>query len=427
MREVALARARAGDVQGALDFERALGNGGADGEVLSAIAVAQAKAGDTSGAMKTGMAIPHTPDNALAAIRSRLALAVAQGKAGDHSAAQDSFVTLVQFISDTPALSGDRSVRGWVVDAQIDAGLIDGALATAHSIPFDPPRTVSLVHVAVAQARRGDIKGAFATVGEIRGEDSDLWRARSLAEIAKAQAARGEKAGARETFVRAIRSVEHDTRPAIGNSRTPEAVAVAGWFRADALARIAQSQAQAGETAASRTTFLEADKEARSVLTSGAMPMSAVATREAQAGLVKEALQAATAIRIPAGAPREQTWFLIGAFQGSTLSDIARAQGLRDEPAEAIGWIDKLNSPDLRASALLWFAKGLLERAGAEPNGDSLTEMELGPSASNPLRECNSCDLEWSALCLAGRCDMLAHTYHIGMLPKGENPWRMTP
>ena len=384
LRQVALARARAGDVQGALDFERALGNSAADGEVLSAIAVAQAKAGDISGAMKTGMAIPHTPDNALAAIRSRLALAVAQEKARDHSASQDSFAMVLQFIADTPALSGDRSVRGTVVDAQIEAGLIDGALATARSIPFDPQRDVGLVHVAVARVRQGDIKIALATVGEMRGADSDLWRARSLAEIAKAQAARGDKSGAREAFAHALRSVEHIPRPAIGNSRNSEAQAFAGWVRADALARIAQTQAQAGETAASRTTFLEADKEARSVLASGAMALSAVATREAQAGLVKEALEATAAIRIPAGVSRQQGWFNTGVFQGSTFFEIARSQGLRGEPSQAIGWIDKLNAPDLRASALLGLAKGLLERAGAEPNQDSIAEMELGPAASDP-------------------------------------------
>lgn len=384
MREVALARARAGDVQGALDFDRALGTAGDDGEVLSAIAVAQAKAGDISGAMKTGTAIPHTPDNALAAIRSRLALAIAQEKSGDHSAARDSFATIDTSISANPELSRDPSVRGTVVDAQIEAGLTDGALATARSIPFDPPRTVSLVHVALAQARRSDIKGAFATVAEIRGEDSELWRARSLAEIAKAQAARGDKTGARETFVRSIRSAEHIPRPAIGNLRDPQARAFAGWVQADTLAHIAQSQAQAGEGAASRTTFLEADKEARSVLPSGAMATSAVATQEAQAGFVKEALQTAAAIRIPAGVSRQQGWFDFGVFQRDTVSEIARSQGLRDEPTEAVGWIEKLNSPELRASALLGFAKGLLERAGAGPNKDPITEMELGPAASKP-------------------------------------------
>lgn len=373
LRQVALARARAGDVQGSLDFDRALGNAGADGEVLSAIAVAQAKAGDISGAMKTGMAIPHTPDNALAAIRSRLALAVAQEKARDHSSAQNSIATVIQFISDTPALSSDPSVRGMVVDAQIEAGLIDGALATARSIPLNPTRNVGLVHVAVAQARQGDIKGAFATVRGIQEMDGDLWRARSLAEIGKAQAARGDKAGARESFVRSIQAAASLKSPILAS------------IRAQLLAKIARAEAQAGENAASRATFVQADREARTVLAShGALALSVLATQEAQAGFVKEALQTASAIRAPEGTAREQAWPLIGAFPQDTLFEIARFQGLRGEPSQALDWIDKLNSPDLRASALLGFANGLLERAGAEPNKDSITEMELGPGASDP-------------------------------------------
>ena len=147
LRYIALARAKAGDMDGAFDTARSIDNAGERADALRGIACAQAAREDMSGAFATARSI----DNALRRAGALHDIAVAQAKARNMD------------------------------------GALATALATARSIDDACPRALALSGIAEARAQAGDFRGATKTAIGIEG-DGD--RARALAAIAGHLAAR---------------------------------------------------------------------------------------------------------------------------------------------------------------------------------------------------------------------------------------------
>jgi len=371
-----LARARAGDAAGALHFASSITNEATKGPLLVEIAGAQAKAGDVPGALQTTDAITATDANARDSagrvlghtaqkIQALLAIADAQEKAGDRAGAGHTLKRAQGLVSaDSSLRENDRSTLGTIAQAEAMVGQFKEALETARSIPFDVPRGVVFATIAGSQAKAGDVQGALQTVQAIQGEDHDFWKAIALARIGKVQASQGDQAGATETFQNAVRTVE---------SISGQSMA---YFRGWRLAAIAKAQAQSGEGAASVATFEKALNSARAMPDPRAgtvnyqayskdMLFSLIAKAQAEVGLVKDALKTAGEIRVLPDKSRERGWGG-GDPKVTALYEIARAQGLRVEPREAVAWVETVQVPTEKAFALLGLAEGLLGPAGAE-------------------------------------------------------------
>jgi RNA polymerase sigma factor (sigma-70 family) len=93
-----------------------------------------------------------------------------------------------------------RDNRFWIIaEYQVEASDLKGALKTIEGVS-EMNQTAALRHVAVAQARRGDIKGALATVGMMKPvRANDPFRDEALRRIAILQADAGNIKGALET------------------------------------------------------------------------------------------------------------------------------------------------------------------------------------------------------------------------------------
>jgi len=373
-----LARARAGDAAGALQFPRGITNEATKGPLLVEIPGVQAKAGDVPAALQTADAIAAINANdrdsvgralglgqTAQQIQAPLAIAEAQEKAGDRAGAGNTLKRGQALVSaDSSLRENDRSTLGKIARVEAMVGRFNEALETARSIPFDVPRSVAFATIAGLQAKAGDVQGALQTVQAIQGEDHDFWKATALARIGKVQASKGDQAGSTETFQNAVRTVE---------SISGQSMA---YFRGWRLAAIAEAQAQSGEGAASVATFEKALSSARAMpdsragtvnyqAYSKAMLFSPVAKAQAEAGLVKDALKTASEILVLPDKSRERGWGG-GDPKVAALYEIARAQGLRFESREAVAWVEIVQVPTEKAFALLGLAEGLLGPAGAE-------------------------------------------------------------
>ena len=146
-------------------------------------------AADISQALaRAAAAVPAIPDE-----NSRVVLTRAIGlarvrvllKRGDLAAARQEATTLVYRFRDEALMS--------VAFAQVDAGDVDGALATAGDIGGAYSPDGPIAYVAWAVARRGDTGRARAIARTIRVDAS---RVLALGDIAVAQAEAGDPAGA---------------------------------------------------------------------------------------------------------------------------------------------------------------------------------------------------------------------------------------
>jgi S1-C subfamily serine protease/ribulose-5-phosphate 4-epimerase/fuculose-1-phosphate aldolase len=196
----------------------------------------------------------------------------------------------------------------------------------------------SSAHTAIvrAQAQAGDIAGALAAARSI--EDA-YWRALALADIAEAQAQAGDRQGAAQTFAQAVataRSIEHAYSHAPSYLR-----ASASSFRASALREIVRVQALAGDIAGALAT-------ARSLEDAWvrAPAFAAIAQAQAQAGDITGAL--ATARSIEDASER-----------APALADIAKAQaqagdrqGAAQTVAQALATARSIEGTSKRAGAL---------------------------------------------------------------------------
>jgi hypothetical protein len=178
------AQAKAGDVQGTL-ATAALASGHARARILREAAKAQAAAGDIVRARAIASVISEEGESS-AALR---AIARAQLGRGDVKNAQAT-VALLPPIAQT-------YVIGEVAAAQVKAGDVAGALATARSAPTTDYGWMALRDVAIAQAAAGDLAAArqtAASIGDASIEYQDT--AEAVRGISAIQAKRGDVKGA---------------------------------------------------------------------------------------------------------------------------------------------------------------------------------------------------------------------------------------
>lgn len=169
-------QAAAGEVDAAFDTVVAIDNPFRRSQAQAAIATARARAGDISGAIRAASRIGtgywFTEDQHRLKIASGL---VTRAGEFDHFWFYEALATIARI--------------------QAEAGDILGALQTAKSIPDAGGRSRAAARVAAVQARQGDIAGALLTAQRIEAAYGDL---EAMVAIAGARAAAGEFAAAHD-------------------------------------------------------------------------------------------------------------------------------------------------------------------------------------------------------------------------------------
>lgn len=220
---IAGARARAGDIKGAL----ALADGAADGKagILEEVIGAQIEQGDLPGAKITRTAMGDGFYSGQADRR----IALAQAAADDVTAArqtlagiQDPYVKVQAYLEVGEALFKTKNLTGArymiqravaaskdvpdylrpisvasIVSTQVKTGSADIALAAANQIVAPDAKELALAKIAEAQAEIGDIAGSKTTAA-ILNSAGDLVRLQTF--FAKAQAKKGESADAKQSI-----------------------------------------------------------------------------------------------------------------------------------------------------------------------------------------------------------------------------------
>ena len=170
-----------------------------------------------------------------------------------------------------------RSTLAEIAKAQVRAGLVDDALTTFEGIiDFWPAFGMEAIpeEIAVAQARAGRVADALMTAGRI---NHPFYRARALAGIAEALASAGLVADAFKAFSEAVRTARRIDDPVVRPLELEfiaGAQAKFGYFdQALKTALIIESVAGTSGKGAAHRALLE------------------IAEAQAEAGLVKEAVQ----------------------------------------------------------------------------------------------------------------------------------------
>jgi RNA polymerase sigma factor (sigma-70 family) len=273
-RDIAMAQARAGDVKTALQTAQKVSRLGdvqneCTDQVLAGIATAQAETGDLKGALETAAAMTNDWWKAVA----YAGIAEAQAKAKDRRAALKT---------------------------------LELALASAHRIERGTRKEQQLQHIASAQVKVGDLKGARQTARAIA---DDSFKALVLGTIAAAQAKGKDFKAARRTIRETLQTLE----------------------------RVKIAEGAGYSTAVGNHWFAREE----------------VVKAHLQAKDFKAALETARGLKYEAG-------------QIQLFHRIARAQAAAGQEHEALTWAAKLKPPYARAMALLGVAAGSSSGAGAK-------------------------------------------------------------
>ncbi len=329
-------------------------------------------------------------------------------------------------------LSGDDSnyrqplidiiVRWKSTPAKKDAPLavVERARVLAEEITYPYPRALTLVQVAPALARAGDIEAALKLARAIGqgdstpfGESARAERPAALGEIARVQAARGDVEGARKALREAWalgRTVSQRDVVLFGRLRRVAEVAAeigdveAARMLADeidddaaeksqALAALARAQVKAGDPKAAQATLDQALKQSRGIgpraheingdpgrETDEATKEIAVARAEAEdvAGAValvaargsaswkSDVLAAIAAVQarrgdVP-GALKTAAAIPESGRAGEAYCEIAAIQAREHGAEPALRWATRLEPPAARANALIGVVEGAAGR-----------------------------------------------------------------
>jgi RNA polymerase sigma factor (sigma-70 family) len=247
--DIAAALARVGDIAGALEVVRDIGEEGEMAMVIRSselpralveIARAQVRFGTRAAAIETlgkarSVALERTPIDTLSSDRIR-SIVEAQVELGDVAGAKISAAAIktdnveealaLAALARGQAKAGDRqSASETLREAHTHAQAI--RTPRANQIGDNPAENAHRVlrEIALAEAETGDVKGALATVA---GHGPKTWQAPLLADIARIQAGAGDSAGACATA-----------------ESIPDAT-----LRAEAYRTIASQQARSGEASA---------------------------------------------------------------------------------------------------------------------------------------------------------------------------------
>jgi tetratricopeptide (TPR) repeat protein len=334
-------------------------------------------------------------------------LAVAQAKVGDLEDSNKTFQQLLKTASPMADKFWKLHTLLGIAAAQIGAGNRAAALQTIDSVSQliaenerkgKPQDTEAFQNergtIAILQARAGDIRAAFQTVGSIK---SDYQRARALAGIGREQAAAGNVAAAPATFQEALRIA-----PASVLIEIAEDQAKFG-YRAEAAAALDEAlrRASASKDFATKVRLLqdvavakaklgqveEALKIAQSIQNTlvRESALAGIAEVQAQAGAIDGALQTLAAVE--EGETRDYALEEIALAQAKAgdfaaalqnaasvgrrlqiyvlLRRIATEQAKAGDVEEALAWARKEDSPERKTWALVGVAEGLLERTSA--------------------------------------------------------------
>jgi tetratricopeptide (TPR) repeat protein len=229
---------------------------------------------------------------------------------------------------------GSESLRALLVDAKAQIGMVDEAYRDQQAITEPLYRSWVLGAIAEAQARAGAESAALMTaegIPETAGREERDQKALALSALVIEQSNAGD-------FDAALRTVE----------QMPER----HWQRAHSLAGIGNAQAWRGEREEAVRTFRRAAEAAAAVEEAGmrAQAQRIVATSQAYAGFFEKAQRMAAAIETPAHERR------------NALHGVARNQALRGDAVGAVRSSGSLESPELRAMALLAVVGGLETR-----------------------------------------------------------------
>ena len=252
---IAWAQAEAGDLDGvfatvrvALSAAQGIDDAEGRAEVLCNIAWAQAEAQAQAGDLDGAFATVQTIDDAGERVRALVGIASARAQAGDSSSARGAFaaaLSIAQNMDDESyragALSRARALS-YIARAQARAGDLDGAFATARTIDAHDGWAEAWSAIASTQAEAGDVDGALSTVRTIDGGYEHSW---ALHAIAKAQAEAGDVDGALST-ARRIYFAQ-------------------GRAKSLSFCWIAKAQAEAGDKQSARAAFAEALSAAQNI------------------------------------------------------------------------------------------------------------------------------------------------------------------
>jgi len=238
--QTAVAQSTIGDIEGA-QVTAARITGENDREAAYAgIALAQAKAGDSKGANRSielGRPAWKLRDWRFIAY-DHVHIADAQVQGGHMAEARQSLAKALVAASQIGNEGGD--VYAFIAAAQLRAGDIAGAKATAAQISWKPAKDSSYRGIATAQARAGNLAEAKATLAQVSGPRC---RADAYQELAKAQSQAGDAAGAHQSRQEAINAASQIDEPS---------------FKKDAFCKIARAQMNARDAAGARQTLRHA-------------------------------------------------------------------------------------------------------------------------------------------------------------------------
>ena len=391
---VAYARAASGDPNSAYALADEVTHGEATGlklalapeqqrtyrnAVLKAVASAQASRGDIAGVHATMAKASISPAGANDFLRL---LGKAQVKSGDAGAAEKSFTDYLRSMPDAGVTADiNTQALALVCAAQLEAGDIAGAQATAERVHNGATEATLLAQIASAEAvpsPGNDAQGIAASASAAPAGAKNVAKALDLADsyrdlsgfdksnallrIAAAQSSLSDFRGALQTASKItdgfaknqaltlIAVAQAKAGDVSGAQQTANSIVndASAKNREDALAEVSIALAYAGDipSAEKVENLLPMDYDVSAVT-------SELAIAQAQAGDAKTALL--TIDRLSEHDRR--AWrFRIAAVYG-----IAKAQGRTGDATGTRAWITALGSQELEASALTGLAEGLVE------------------------------------------------------------------
>ena len=307
-------------------------------EVLEKLAEAQASAGDIKAASVTAAKIENESKRAYA----WMDIMQAYIRRGDIPGAQAIFDKLA---------AGNKQFGTYLfVSALVDAGKIPEAVTLASSLPipkkmeesdwFAPfdARSAAQGSIATAQADAGDIAGALLTIATMSDDDNKF---RSLGALLKAQRKAGDAAGAERSYSQALASRSKYDSEKHGMDTS---------HYAQAGSTLALLQGSAGKWAEARKTAQDGVNAKDSLF--GAFSLDGLVEAYVEAKDYAGALQAATMARKQ---DRSRMLYMIARPQTADLGEAA-----------ALAWVSDEATPELKATALMAVAQGVMLRSKAK-------------------------------------------------------------
>jgi tetratricopeptide (TPR) repeat protein len=345
--------AKAGHTLDAIDLAEALKHEGrvAEPEYLREVAIARAKAGDVAGALRTARTMPDMSSRVGAMVGSFFrgnisswdedGVAQLQAKAGDRAGAE----ATVREALDLLAKAGDpvRVAYALTSIARVQAAIGDlpAAIRTAESIGDPVAKDWARVGIAVALAREGHREAALAQADGIKDVAA---RTATLIQFALARGRANDPGGAREYFDRAIEAARR----------------LDATEQAYAMRHIAWRQAEAGDTDGAFRTH---DRFFKTLFNPNSIPgtrvdyraLEGIATMQARSGDAERARR--TLERLKAGLDYDYD-------ASENLGKTAEYQVASGEGEAALRWAQAIDSPRAKARALIGIARGW--RSGAQ-------------------------------------------------------------